>query len=165
MSMDEALARLREEDARREAPRRVEVAVLAAYRGYRRRSSSRWWMAAAAAALLIGAVLWLRPRATPEIVARAPDRQVDAAVKVIPPERSSQPMVSPRRAAIRRHRPRRTVPPIEAQFSPVPYAPPLPSGEIQVVRVRLAAAGTQFGAEAEVVTGVDGIVRAVRWIR
>ena len=61
--------------------------------------------------------------------------------------------------------------PLMSQFIPVPYAPPLPSDEIRIVRVRVEPEA--FGPwapvndvrEADVVAGADGIVRAVRWVR
>lgn len=178
MSPEKALEALRRADADRAAPPRVEAAVLDAFRR-RPKRTARWvWPVAIAAALLVSLTLYMtapRQRPEPAHARTAPSRP--AALWGGPLGRgglSGRP--SSVRTAARRRNPQRSrrsaeIGSLASQFIPVPYAPPLPSDEIQIVRVRVQPEA--FGLwppisearEADVVAGADGIVRAVRWIR
>jgi|SRR5579884_450380 len=169
----EALRALRQADAKREAPASVESAVLDAFAGQRRRRSLFWPLAVAAAIAAVAVALWMaRPRPhqaeTPRTHITAPPPSAPIPVRrERPPIRA---VAHHRRRAVRRP----AVPQpssIVAQFIPVPYAPPLPSGEIRIVRVSMSPELVQQWAlgggatQADLVIGEDGIVRAVRWIR
>ena len=173
MSAEEALRKLREADRGRCAPAAIEAAVLEAFRR-REKGGRRWiWAAAAAALLLIGVgIFW---------IARPARHSTAAPVAVVQPlSMPAPPPPAPaaevRTVAHRRARPHRTHHAAESssvvsQFVAVPYAPPLPSDEIRIVRVRVEPAAFGIWAvsnesrEADVVAGADGIVRAVRWVR
>ena len=169
MNPEEALQALRRADAGCSAPERVEAAVLDAFRSRPRGRFHYAW--AAAATIAIAALgLWLAHPARRHAPARV---QVEPAPSIV----RSSPPVPVRAVAQHRQRPARRMhrsvesSPLMSQFIPVPYAPPLPSDEIRIVRVRVEPEA--FGPwapvndvrEADVVAGADGIVRAVRWVR
>jgi hypothetical protein len=171
MTPEEALQALRRADAGSSAPERVEAAVLDAFRSRPKRQFRYAWAAAAAIAL-VAAGLWLahstrRPAPTQTQVAPAPTRELLSPPPPIPVRAVAQHRPRPAR---RMHRLVESSA-LVSQFIPVPYAPPLPSDEIRIVRVRVEpeALGPWAEAndirEADVVAGADGIVRAVRWVR
>ena len=166
MNPEEALQALRRADAGCSAPGRVEAAVLDAFRSRPKRRFRYAW--AAAAAIAIAALcLWMTHptrRPAPTRVQVVPARTLELSAPLAPVRTVAQ------------HRPRRmhrsvASSPLMSQFIPVPYAPPLPSDEIRIVRVRVEP--ETFGPwvqindvrEADVVAGADGIVRAVRWVK
>jgi hypothetical protein len=133
-------------------------------------------LVAAAAAVTLFALLWTFST-RPKEVAIAPHRTTPAARSQPAPVAAVTAGRNPGIAPVRRRNRllhvtrkaiqapnRRTLyaltPPAERDgFVAVPYAPPFPTDEFEVVRVSLAT-----GAKADVVAGVDGIVRAVRWV-
>ncbi len=142
----------------------AEVRVMAAFRK-RHATNSPWkWaaMGAVAASILIASAMRL---STPSAV-EAPAAIVSAPAL---PAVVVRPAVVP---AIAPPRPRRRVRPAtrvakskEIPFQAIPYAPPLAEGDaLQVIRVRLPA---DYGRriEADVLSGQDGIARAIRFVR
>jgi len=170
MSAEEALRKLREADAGRCAPSRVEAVVLDAFRHRPKRRLPYLWAAAAAAILIaVFGIFWMAHSAPHPVVPRAPIAAVQPAPVPLQP-------AAVRAVAHHHQRPRRLRHAVESgsvvsQFVPVPYAPPLPSDEIRIMRVRVEPAAFGIWAvsnevrEADVVAGADGIVRAVRWVR
>ena len=131
----------------REAPARVEAAMIAAFRERTRRDRSRNWVwgLAAAAALLAAAFLWRGSK---------PDPPVDAAANAAPPTEVATEYIPLRRGRILE----------PGEFS-------------QVVRIRLAqsemrrfgmpveAGWERSAVNADVVIGQDGMARAIRFVK
>src|SRR4051812_22225202 len=121
------VAILREADADRCAPDRVEARLRAAFRDKHSRSKRMWWFAGAAAALsACGAVAVIRLNTyqpeTPFVLARP----IPPAPKA--PEIQSARVISQPRVPVKR-RPVRALPKTETahteEFLRIPYAPPL----------------------------------------
>jgi hypothetical protein len=143
----EAMDRLAAETARAEPPRAIEAAVLAEFDRVNRRRNARSWLilaGAVAASLAIVLILENRPQQQPPARSAAPSEDVQG---------SEQP------------------------FVPIPYVTPLgPYERAEVVRMEvpvaaLIAAGLPVRtadpgarAQADVVVGQDGRMRAIRLI-
>jgi hypothetical protein len=182
MNLDEpvvrALRALAERDRAKEAPSRVEEAVLREFR--RRRVLRQWrraglWTSAVAAAAVIVTLALPGPQAPP---APAYEPVSSAAEATVAPAAPSPAPVTPAAPA---RRPRRAPPPplkpreVVTEFFPlVDVAPPFESGEL--VRVTLPAAAMRTVGlpvredrlldriQADVLVGQEGMARAIRFV-
>ncbi len=173
----ETLARLRAADAGREASAATEAILLDAFRrGHQRRFPRKWQVVAAgmAAAVIAALVLLAAQRSgSPAQVKQEPPAvahdvkpsRTRSAVRFNPVATASRHRVMHAHHGESPRKPSVTASTAVSEFIPVPYAPPLPSDEIRIVRVQLSPYAGLAPQEADVVTGVDGIVRAVRWVR
>jgi hypothetical protein len=182
--LENLLAGLREQTRGVEAPKRVEAALLGAFRAESRRPARHMWMrwalgAAAAVAVILGAgvITMQQPAAPPPAVKVAvapPPPIVQPAPKIVPPVVAKRVRRAPRPRV-------QTPPPVQevaTDFLPLDDTatlPPIESGHI--MRVRLPQSTMmRFGfpinpdrmmdpVKADVMFGQDGIARAVRFVK
>jgi hypothetical protein len=164
-----ALSRLREETAGKQAPEHIEARLLKAYRAHHaaRRRPWLWGAAAVAASIVVATVTWQAPE--PAAVPKFGPQPIAAAVN------QEQPIAKPINNA--RPRPKRKraqqQTPVQQEFIEIPYAPAFNVQDGgRVVRVSMPGASVRSlglpvmseRVQADVLFGNDGIARAIRLI-
>lgn len=191
--LEETFKALREADRPQQAPEYLETRLRAAFRDHHAPKPGWlarrwWWVGALAASLLVALSVW---RASSPQTVHAPTPSRPPAIAEAPPRPAAPsqnagavraPAPAPHAKSRRARAPvvARSAPqePVEIEFIPVPYAPPmLPGDQGEVIRVRLPrqalrTLGFPVNEErfservpADILLGPDGIARGVRLVR